>query len=155
MRACRFFFAAIAGAMLAASCGNGSSSSSSSTALVDEIPSGKQGKCATCHMPEFADGGRHHVGVAPACAVCHLETSWRPATPKHDWWPLDGAHATTDCLKCHVGTPIVLDGTPKKCIGCHREDYEKARDHDDKPTTCEDCHGTTKWKPAHEKKKSK
>ena len=144
--------ASIALAALVAACGNGSSSSD---ALVDQIPSGKQGQCATCHMPEFADGGRHHVGVPPTCNVCHLETSWQPASPKHDWWPLDGAHATLECLKCHVGTPIVLDGTPKKCIGCHQKDFDRAHRDEDKPTTCEDCHTTTKWKPAHEKKHAK
>lgn len=137
-------FAMLVGASLAGACGG------SSTTLDDSIPAGKPGQCATCHMPEFAQGGRHHVGKPPTCQVCHLETSWQPANVGHAWYVLDGAHATTECSGCHKGTPIVFEGTPKTCYGCHRKDYEQARNHEHRAKTCDDCHTTSKWKGAHD-----
>jgi hypothetical protein len=115
----------------------------------------KSGDCASCHMEEY-EHVRHppHKGVKPTtCGVCHDQAGWRPEVLNHDWWPLTGAHRgrpDTQCSWCHEGTPVVFKGTPKECIGCHREDFEasKFRDHSTFSTTCTECHTTEAWKPA-------
>jgi hypothetical protein len=129
---------------LASACSAGSST--------DPIPAGTPGECARCHLPEFQSSAqKHHAGKPPVCKVCHAEDRWKPSRLNHVW-KLDGAHADTECLKCHLGSPPVFVGNDKACVACHRKDYEKARNHEHRPTTCDDCHSTTKWKPAHEKK---
>lgn len=115
----------------------------------------KSGDCASCHMEEY-EHVRHppHKGVKPTtCGVCHEQASWHPEVLNHDWWPLTGAHRgrpDTQCSWCHEGTPVVFKGTPKECIGCHKEDYEASTfpDHDTFPTKCAECHSTDAWKPA-------
>jgi len=106
------------------------------------------GACATCHMPEFQTA-RHHLGERPTtCGVCHLQAAWHPERLAHPFWELTGAHAEAKCFGCHAGTPPVLAGTSKTCVDCHRSAYEKAPDHVARfPTTCEECHTTSKWKP--------
>ena len=147
MRAPWIVAASIAGALLAAAC--------SAPVSTDAIPQGSAGRCATCHLPEFQGARRHHVGKPPACTACHLETSWQPAKVRHEWYPLDGAHENTECLKCHVGDPAVYTDLPSACVDCHRKDYDHAKNHEDRPTTCDDCHTTTKWKGAKDNGKKK
>ena len=107
--------------------------------------------CYGCHAPDYmsADG---HVGKRPTtCGVCHTTTRWGHSPIDHAFWPLTGAHEKVDCFRCHEGTPPVFRGTSKECVGCHRKDYERAPNHvGRRPTTCEECHSTDAWKPAHE-----
>jgi hypothetical protein len=123
---------------------------------VPAVVTEKGGDCSSCHMPEF-EGVRDpvHAGVKPTtCAVCHTQQSWRPTAIHHEQWPLTGAHLgipSPQCAWCHKGTPVVFKGTPKACVGCHREDYEASTfpEHQTFPTTCGDCHTTAPgWKPA-------
>lgn len=116
----------------------------------------KGGDCSSCHMPEY-EGVREpvHVGAKPTtCAVCHTQEAWRPVAIHHEWWPLTGAHLgipSPQCSWCHKGTPVVFKGTPKACVGCHREDYDASTfpEHQTFPTTCGECHTTAAgWKPA-------
>ncbi len=106
--------------------------------------------CADCHMSDYR-GARHHVGEKPTtCGVCHAQSGWHPTHLDHDF-ALTGAHATAKCFACHTGSPARFHGTPRECYGCHRADYEKAPRHVDRfPTTCEECHTTDAWKPAHD-----
>ena len=108
-------------------------------------------ECVTCHMPEYrATKHPPHAGVKPTtCGVCHTQDGWSPSVLVHEW-PLTGAHVKLDCFACHKGTPTVFRGTPGKCVGCHRDDFDRSDfpGHADFPTTCADCHTTTKWKPA-------
>ena len=116
----------------------------------------KGGACATCHMAEYEQVREPvHVGAKPTtCTVCHTQDAWRPAAIHHEWWPLTGAHLGTpspQCSWCHKGTPVVFKGTPKACVGCHREDYDASTfpEHQTFPTTCGDCHTTAAgWRPA-------
>ena len=133
------------GAALATACGTPVPSAS-----VDVVPAGEPGRCATCHLPEYQAARSRHTGKPPTCAVCHAETGWHPATIRHGWWPLDGAHAKTECLQCHRDSPPIFHGNPSGCVDCHRKEYDEARDHASRPTTCDDCHTTSAWKPATE-----
>ena len=115
----------------------------------------KGGECAACHMEEYEHVRQPpHVGVRPTtCGVCHVQSDWRPDVVQHDFWPLAGAHKgrpDTQCSWCHKGTPWVFKGTPKACVGCHKEDYDASTfpDHQTFPTKCANCHSTEAWKPA-------
>jgi hypothetical protein len=118
------------------------SASASARGAADEM------ECASCHMAEF-QSAHGHVGKRPTkCAVCHTSDAWHPRKVLDHRWPLTGAHAKANCFDCHKGDPAVFEGTPKACVGCHQADYDKAPGHAGRrPTTCQDCHGTTAWKP--------
>jgi hypothetical protein len=107
--------------------------------------------CYGCHAADYRSV-RHppHERVRPTtCAVCHLERAWKPEQRNHPW-QLTGAHATTDCFACHVGTPPLFANTPTACVGCHRADYDRSEypGHDRFALTCADCHSTKAWRPA-------
>jgi hypothetical protein len=123
------------------------SSNDPTLAKVDTDPEA----CATCHLNDF----RHvrnpvHVGEKPTtCGVCHKQDGWHPSILNHPW-TLTGAHAkAASCFECHKGEPAVFRGTAKLCFGCHAADYQRGPDHVAAryPTTCEECHSTTAWKP--------
>jgi hypothetical protein len=109
----------------------------------DPIPHGQSGECARCHLPEFQAAPDHSKVKPTTCAVCHGQTSFKPANVEHHW-PLTGAHKKVDCFKCHTNN--TFEGTKKLCYDCHREDYEKAPFHADLQHTCTDCHDTKRWK---------
>lgn len=107
-------------------------------------------RCGACHVREYRRARRPpHVGYKPAtCAVCHVETAWRPAIVNH-LSPLTGAHATADCFGCHRGEPTVFLGTPTACVSCHAEDARAVRSpsHARFSTVCTECHTTQAWSP--------
>jgi hypothetical protein len=53
-----------------------------------------------------------------------------------------GRHATAACTSCHVNN--VYRGTPRDCVGCHRNDYDRTTSPNHPaagfPTACESCH---------------
>lgn len=118
----------------------------------------KSERCATCHMDDFEDA--HHGRKPLACAVCHVQTRWRPLRGDAiaHTWKLDGKHLHIDCYKCHVvdkkqvDKPRIYDGTPTACVACHEKDRAdadaKLEWHRDFETTCESCHTADAWKPA-------
>lgn len=136
--------AVLAGGMAGFGCGSQAPDATTTTAAADS--NGKM-ECASCHMPEYQSAPKH-VGKKPTkCAVCHTSDAWRPPVLNHRW-PLTGAHQKADCFYCHKGDPVVFMGTPKACVGCHQADYDRAPGHAGRfPTTCEQCHSTTAWKP--------
>jgi hypothetical protein len=106
--------------------------------------------CVGCHQEDYDMATMPpHAGYPTDCAQCHDDAGWSPSIFAHSW-PLDGAHAARPCMDCHMGDPPVYEGTPRECVGCHREDYDTSPypGHDAFPTTCVDCHTTTAWTPA-------
>ncbi len=129
----RFLFAPLA--LLLAACG-----------ASERVPDGEAGACAACHLREYR-GARAHVGEKPpTCGVCHAQTGWQK-TAVHHRWALTGAHAKASCLACHGGARPKYDGLSEACVDCHRKDYEGAKGHANKPTTCDECHSTKAWSP--------
>jgi hypothetical protein len=64
---------------------------------------------------------------------------------------LVGRHAQTACATCHVNN--VYRGTPRDCIGCHRNDYNRTTTPNHAaagfPTACESCHrADSTWRGA-------
>jgi hypothetical protein len=110
---------------------------------------GGSGRCATCHMPDYAEA-RGHVGKKPTtCGVCHSSEGWTPHVLRHRW-ALTGAHAEADCVDCHHGATPTFEGTKRVCVGCHLDTFqtETFPDHLGYPHECEQCHTTAAWLPA-------
>lgn len=104
--------------------------------------------CVGCHLDDY-EGALEpsHDGYPLDCASCHSQTAFRPSTFDHDW-PLRNAHARTACSNCHVGDPPRYQGTPRECVACHREDYERAINpsHEGFSTDCAGCHDDSSWR---------
>jgi hypothetical protein len=142
MRSSFFWTAIVCSALAACASGN------------DPIPSGKYGECARCHLPEYTSAPKH-PGVKPTtCSICHAETSWHPLKTLNHPWALTGAHQKAQCSACHVGSPPAYHGTSKKCVDCHRKEYDRHH-HGEVAVTCADCHSTDSWKHATKSKKQK
>lgn len=121
----------------------------------DNVYAGTPRECVGCHLPEFvatADPDHETGGFPTSCESCHSTLAWRPATftDHNRYWPLEGRHATTACTSCHENG--VYAGTPRECVGCHREEYDRTTEPNHLaasfPTSCETCHGVSAWKPA-------
>ena len=96
-------------------------------------------ECVSCHMED----DQHMGNLGDVCSDCHRETEWSDWFYDHEAendYVLDGAHATTACVGCHVGE-IYMD-TPDTCNGCHMEDDEHMGRNG---TDCQDCHTTVRW----------
>jgi len=121
----------------------------------DNVYLGTPRDCVGCHLPDYQATTRPahtSAGYPTTCAGCHSAAGWVPATfGDHDqFWPLEGDHALASCESCHAGG--VYAGTPRECVGCHRDDYDAS---DDPPhaaagfaTTCASCHGVVDWVPS-------
>ena len=113
-------------------------------------------ECYSCHTTTYQEtAAPNHVtaGFPRTCEQCHAITTWFGARFDHlkvTGYALTGAHATLDCLSCHVGGKY--KGTPANCIGCHTPDFRKATNPNHValgfPQTCQDCHSTAAWQPA-------
>jgi hypothetical protein len=107
-------------------------------------------ECVGCHQTDYDNSPfPGHDQYPTTCQNCHDTNAWAPATGFNHPWPLEGAHASATCANCH-GDPPVYPGTPTECVGCHQSDYDNSPypGHQSFPTTCQDCHSTTAWKPA-------
>jgi len=113
-------------------------------------------ECYDCHSKNFiATSNPNHVqgNYSKNCTDCHTINSytWTGAGITHDFFPLTGGHAITDCNKCHSSG--VYAGLSKECISCHQPDYQSTSNPShtalDFSTNCKDCHTTDPgWKPA-------
>jgi hypothetical protein len=110
--------------------------------------------CISCHAGNFmnAQSPNHQAsGFSTTCQQCHRSfDTWLGASFDHaklTGFALTGAHATLDCVACHVGGHF--QGTPTNCISCHQADFSNAKDPNHVslgfPQTCSQCHTTTTW----------
>jgi hypothetical protein len=105
-------------------------------------------ECVGCHQENFnRTTAPNHVaaGFPTTCENCHRpsDTSFRGAGFNHaQVFTLVGRHAQAACTTCHRNS--VFRGTPRDCIGCHQEDYNRttAPNHASAgfSTACESCH---------------
>ena len=111
--------------------------------------------CADCHWYRRQDD-RFKTRLGLDCQNCHRPQSWTAVTWDHaaaTGFPLSGAHATIDCAKCHTDG-VFRKGAVSGCVGCHRADYERAKEPNHVaggfPTTCETCHKVSdaSWRTA-------
>ena len=119
--------------------------------------SGTPTECSACHLTVYNQSNNpNHIalGIPSTCINCHTTNpGWKPATfaVHNNYYPLTGAHTTTDCSNCHPGGNY--NNTPKNCVGCHQNNYNQTNNPNHAaiqiPTTCETCHTTNpSWKPA-------
>ena len=100
--------------------------------------------CVSCHTNTNAPFMEEHLGLfGKQCVECH-DGQGRLADFDHDdFWVLDNAHATADCLDCHAGQ--VFSGRADDCGACHDQpDYHS----DLFGAECDRCHTTEAWLPA-------
>ncbi|MFN8588436.1 MAG: cytochrome c3 family protein [Candidatus Eisenbacteria bacterium] len=124
--------------------------------------------CTDCHKDAHA-GTATLAGVAADCAACHSVAGWTPSTytvAQHakSTYPLEGRHATTACVKCHVraatGTsaaaalgPARVQLRPKKaaCADCHHDPHRGRFEPTGaraKKNGCRACHTLNTFRPS-------
>ncbi len=91
-------------------------------------------ECATCHEPP--PSVQPHFGET--CEDCHTPDGFIPANLENLQHPipLEGKHATVDCIACHNISPTLSENT---CTSCH----QSAQDHP--ATLCQACHNPEGW----------
>jgi len=128
------------------------------------VYTGLSTECQTCHMTEFnATTNPAHAANTTAfppsqCQTCHRNfDNWANAAFNHasTGFILDGAHATTACVLCHVGNNYNLAGIANTNCGnsqCHLTTWQQTTNpvHPAAPNsfplaTCSTCHTTTTW----------
>ncbi|MCJ7467866.1 MAG: hypothetical protein MUO53_14385 [Maribacter sp.] len=78
------------------------------------------------------------------CVKCHDPSGWTVnyATIQFDHsktsYPLEGAHAQTDCKLCH--STLIFQGAPTDCVSCHTDVHSQSVGND-----CVRCHTTQTW----------
>jgi hypothetical protein len=111
--------------------------------------------CYSCHAKEFQTAQPNHAQLKfpTDCTQCHGMDNWLGAKFDHlkfTGFALTGAHATLDCVACHLGGKYT--GTPATCAGCHLNDFNKTNNPSHVqagfPQTCQTCHSTAAWNPA-------
>lgn len=104
--------------------------------------------CAGCHE----DVHRGRLGAQ--CSDCHGESDWEPrgqiAKHMRTRFPLVGAHAGVDCLRCHPGSSVGnFDAVSTRCEDCHQADLARATSPDHAmqgwTSNCDRCHISTTW----------
>lgn len=116
--------------------------------------------CADCHQ------NPHRTRWPGDCTACHLaaDETWakglrgvQPQTHAQTGFPLDEAHASVACEKCHgPGLPygqrypdpntIGYARQPKTCEGCHADPH--GGQFLSRYSNCTDCHAAGQFKPA-------
>jgi len=118
----------------------------------DGVYKGRSTACASCHTATYdttSAPAHAAAGFPTTCATCHTTAGFRPATWSHPatTFPFTGAHVGRACAACHADG--VYKGRSTLCIACHRTTYDTtsnpAHGAAGFPTTCADCHTTTKW----------
>lgn len=83
------------------------------------------------------------------CSLCHQGSDWNDLVEHFEYdhaaetgVPLDGAHASAACLRCHNDRGPVEVFTARGCAGCH-EDIHRSQ----LGNSCTDCHDEVDWRP--------
>ena len=94
--------------------------------------------CTHCH-------DNPHPAVEQPCVACHTLEAWAPSTLTVEdhvstGFPLEGHHAQTDCVDCHLD--LKLSGIPTECAGCHVDRHRGKLGQD-----CTECHSVQGFTP--------
>ena len=124
-----------------------------SNSLLNFQPLGVE--CADCHMSDYQSAKNpDHVSAnySTDCSECHnmSEPTWSTTGIVHDFFPLSGGHAISNCFECHKQGDF--SGLTQNCYSCHKTDYDITTNpsHQDLGFSqdCETCHTITGWTPA-------
>ena len=90
-----------------------------------------------------------HTTFPGDCGICHVPERWdvlvEDFTFDHEQqtgYPLEGAHATAACLRCHNDRGPVGVYVARGCGGCHPDPHAASLGMD-----CQRCHEQTSWRP--------
>lgn len=118
-----------------------------------------QNACLSCHN----DHHKNNVSKKfqnGRCDTCHSQISWPIANFNHNitGWPLNGAHAKTQCIDCHKqpsgrlqtsDKSFKFTGLKTSCASCHADYHgfsgKKSRKIGDL-SQCQICHGESSFK---------
>jgi hypothetical protein len=136
-------------------------------------PRPKFGRCDDCHTD--AHNGLATLGGQPAdCAACHDVRDFAPSTyttAQHQKspYPLEGAHATAKCERCHTRAAagsaaamplgrarVALRPARATCVDCHADPHAGrfdvpmpgANGRTLPARACRDCHAMTAFSPS-------
>ena len=113
-------------------------------------------ECIACHSDDYYSAqSPNHVsaGFSTECQGCHSITAseWSASNVVHNFFPLIGGHAISDCFACHEQGGN-FTGLSPDCISCHEDDYNATQDPNhlagNFPVDCTQCHTITAWIPA-------
>jgi hypothetical protein len=112
--------------------------------------------CYQCHQSDFNGvTNPNHVSnqFSHICTTCHTQTAWLPSTFNHSTtnFPLQGAHVSQACSKCHINGNYQLVYTD--CYQCHQTKFSSATTPANHTAlslshNCATCHNQTSWSPA-------
>lgn len=119
---------------------------------VNNVFAGTPRDCIGCHQDDYSrttTPSHAAAGFSTTCETCHRPTDpqWQGGGSfEHNAvFLLEGAHAVQDCASCHRNN--VFAGTPRDCVGCHQDDYDRTSSPSHAPagfpTSCESCHRPT------------
>ena len=109
--------------------------------------------CQSCHRDPHA--GQLDVRIArDGCTGCHTTDSWMVLDFDHSGtaFPLEGAHRTVLCEKCHVrgvisdAETVVFHFEDRRCDACHKDYHAGQFAETGGRTDCAKCHGPAAWK---------
>jgi hypothetical protein len=105
------------------------------------------GQCSDCHRDP------HEARLGADCASCHNTGGWQGITQgsfdhARTRYPLEGAHARTECAACHPpGKPLAILGFDA-CATCHADEHVGQLARRDDEGACSSCHSVEAFKPA-------
>jgi hypothetical protein len=93
--------------------------------------------CANCHTDP------HEPRFSASCSSCHTTQAWRTTKVDHSRtaFPLRGAHATVECVKCHTQPATKVTLRFNTCSACHTDPHRGTFKQD-----CTSCHTETSWR---------
>ena len=110
--------------------------------------------CVDCHQDIHKNLIDRKYYPDENCTVCHTVDRWADVRFDHvkTGFELTGAHAGTNCRKCHFKTYFTrtfqqsFTGLSQKCSECHTDKHHNQFEKNG-VTTCTECHETDNWKP--------
>jgi hypothetical protein len=93
--------------------------------------------CATCHADT------HKGSFGSNCASCHTPQTWKTNRIDHSRtaFPLRGAHASVQCVSCHIKPASQVKPKSDRCASCHTDPHNGVFKQD-----CASCHTETTFK---------
>ncbi len=124
-----------------------------SNSLLNFQPIGVE--CVDCHINDYQSAKNpDHISAnfSTDCNECHdmNQPSWGATGIVHDFFPLSGGHAISNCYDCHKQGDF--SGLNQDCYSCHQDDYNSTVNpsHVDLGFSqdCQTCHTIAGWTPA-------
>lgn len=93
--------------------------------------------CETCHTDP------HRERFGNSCSSCHTPQAWKTTRLDHSRtaFPLRGAHASVQCVSCHVKPATQVKPRSDMCAACHTDPHRGVFKQD-----CASCHTETTFK---------